>query len=62
MSLHTSLLVRLPRQRFISDMVNAGTITVCYVHTAEMLASFTKPLPKEPHMVQKESQGYLVIG
>ena len=51
------------RQRSISDMVNAGTITVRYVHTAEMLAaSFTKPLPKERYMIQEESQGYLVIG
>ena len=39
------------RQRFISEMVNAGNVTVCYVNTIDMLADgFTKPLTKERHI------------
>ena len=38
------------RQKFISEMVNNGTITVQYVPTKDMIADgFTKPLSKDVH-------------
>ena len=48
------------KQRFISEMVEQGIITVQYVHTTGMIAdALTKPLPKEKyhHLMKLMSVG-----